>query len=132
MESIRRSKEAAEVVVGKLGVGADEGTVGRALTHMVQTLAYDFISHRIDERNEDPDAEMKLGDLYQLTRTVRNAAKAGLDSQAHQSITRKAVREQMQAEMRDKIRALGSARELKELSDAELERKIAELAQAGA
>ena len=44
---------------------------------------------------------------------------------------REQARREVEAEMRDRVRKLGTAQELKELSDAELERRIAELARRG-
>jgi hypothetical protein len=126
LENIRRSREAAEAIVGELGSGADEGKMGRALTQIVQSLAYGYIRDRAD----DPDAQIELDDLYKMAQTVRHATLAGRAGQDHEAKTREALRAKFAAEVRDKIKALGSARELKELSDAELERKIAELATA--
>ena len=44
---------------------------------------------------------------------------------------REQARREVEAEMRDRVRKLGTAQELKELSDAELERRIAELTRRG-
>ena len=90
MENLRRSREAAEAVVGRLGQGADEGTIGRALTQMVQTLAFDYISRRAD----DPEAEMEISEIYQMARTVRQSVLAGRAGQEHQVKTREVLRDE--------------------------------------
>ena len=86
---IRSSREAAEAIVAKLGEGADEGRMGRALTQMVQTLAFDHFSRKAD----DPDAVLALNDLYQMARIVRQTALAGRSGQDHEVKTQEVLRE---------------------------------------
>lgn len=90
MENIRRSREAADAIVRKLGEGADEGRMGRALTQMVQTITFDYINRRV----EDPEAQIDLDELYQLTRTVRQATLAARSGQDHEVKTREVVRDE--------------------------------------
>ncbi len=72
LENVRRSREAAEAIVGRFGEGADEGRLGRALTQMVQSLAFDYIQRRVD----DPDALLDLDEIYKLARAVRQSTMA--------------------------------------------------------
>jgi hypothetical protein len=88
-ERVRQSKEAAEALVSKLGAGADEGRMGRALTQIVQTLAFDYINRRA----EDPEAQVELDEIYQMARIIRQAGLAGKAGQDHELKTREVVRE---------------------------------------
>jgi hypothetical protein len=92
-EQIRQSKEAAAVIVGKLGEGADEGRMGRALTQIVQHLAFKNISRRAN----DPDADVELDEIYQMARIVRQTGLAGRAGQDHEIRTREVVREEAAA-----------------------------------
>jgi len=87
---LRQSREAADAIVARLGEGVDEGRMGRMLTQMVQTLAFDYINRRVD----DPEAQLDLNEIYQVARTVRQATLAGRAGQDHELKTRGELREE--------------------------------------
>jgi hypothetical protein len=91
--SIRESRAAAEAIVSKLGVGTDEGTMGRALTQIVQSLAFRHAERRQLEALEGGE-DIELAEIYQLARIVRQAGLAGRAGQDHELKTREVVREE--------------------------------------
>ena len=78
-------------------------------------------------RNEKLDVK-QVAILSGALESLGRASKTDIEMMAK---AREQARREVEAEMRDRVRKLGTAQELKELSDAELERRIAELARRG-
>ena len=121
---MRESRQVAEVLVKEFGKDSDPKAM-RANIEMMQAL----ISRLTREitRNEKLDVK-QVAILSGALESLGRASKTDIEMMAK---AREQARREVEAEMRDRVRKLGTAQELKELSDAELERRIAELARRG-
>lgn len=93
---IRQSQEIAEVLVKELGPNAAEGTTGRALVQVLQSIVFKVLLPQAE--NEDPDVAAK--DLHYLARTLKDmasATKIDLDRELK-------IREAVKAEMAEKAK----------------------------
>ena len=122
--SVRESRQVAEVLVKEFGKDSDPKAM-RANIEMMQAI----ISRLTREitRNEKLDVK-QVAILSGALESLGRASKTDIEMLAK---AREQARREVEAEMRDRVRKLGTAQELKELSDAELERRIAELARRG-
>ena len=122
--SVRESRQVAEVLVKEFGKDSDPKAM-RANIEMMQAI----ISRLTREitRNEKLDVK-QVAILSGAMESLGRASKTDIEMMAK---AREQARREVEAEMRDRVRKLGTAQELKELSDAELERRIAELARRG-
>ena len=120
----RYKQSYAEVLVKEFGKDSDPKAM-RANIEMMQAL----ISRLTREitRNEKLDVK-QVAILSGALESLGRASKTDIEMMAK---AREQARREVEAEMRDRVRKLGTAQELKELSDAELERRIAELARRG-
>lgn len=120
---MRESRQMAEAVMEHLGAQAATGKGGAALVEMLTTLTNDYMLRRLD----DPDAELEVDELRALARAVKERAQAARATQDYDQRLRDAIRKEEQERIRARVRELGSAEELKALSDEELARRLAEL-----
>lgn len=124
---LRQSREITSALVKELGEDSTAGEQGRLLVETLRGMVYDHLQERID-KGESVDPK----NLMTLARAMKDMAQATRMSQDYELKIREEARREMEAEIRTKVRKLGTAQELKELSDAELERRIAELTATGA
>lgn len=120
---LRESRNMAEAIMERMGAQAATGKSGDALIQMLTTLTTDYMLRRLD----NPDAEVEVDELRALARTVKERAQAARATQDYVDKVRDEARREAQAQIREKVRELGSASELKELSDEELAMRLAEL-----
>lgn len=120
--SVRESRQVAEALVREFGKDSDPKAM-RANIEMMQAI----ISRLAREitRNETLDVK-QVAILSGALESLGRASKTDVEMM---SKVREQVRREMEAEMRARVQKLGTAQELKELSDAELERRIAALSQ---
>ena len=122
--SVRESRQVAEVLVKEFGKDSDPKAM-RANIEMMQAL----ISRLTREITKNEKLDVKqVAILSGALESLGRASKTDIEMMAK---AREQARREVEAEMRDRVRKLGTAQELKELSDAELERRIAELARRG-
>ena len=113
-----------EVIVKEFGKDSDPKAM-RANIEMMQAL----ISRLTREITKNEKLDVKqVAILSGALESLGRASKTDIEMMAK---AREQARREVEAEMRDRVRKLGTAQELKELSDAELERRIAELARRG-
>lgn len=119
--AVRQSREVAEVLVKEFGTDPEPKAM-RANIEMMQAVISRMM--RSLSTTEGVSAE-EVAMLSRAMDSLGRASKSDADMIAR---VREAARKEMTAEVKERIKALGSASDLKELSDEELERKIAELA----
>lgn len=129
---IERSRQLAEATVARFGQ-EPESKAARANIELAHALisevsaALDGTSGS-DETDADAKGEKpKPMDAMLLAKAIEHLTKASRQDAEMISKIREQARKQIQEEVRARVRALGSAEELKSLSNEELERKIAEL-----
>lgn len=120
--SVRESRQVAEVLVKEFGQDSDPKAM-RANIEMMQAIISKLA--REITKNEKLDVK-QIAILSGALESLGRASKTDVEMMAK---AREQARREVEAEMRDRVRKLGTAQELKELSDAELERRIAELSQ---
>lgn len=120
---MRENRDMARALAQELGAESVEGEQGRLLVEMLRGLVY----RTMQERMTEPDAKFDPAEVDKIARSLKNLSQAmSLEADFAKRIKDEARRE-AQAQIRDKIKELGSAAELKELSDEELAQKLAEL-----
>ena len=82
----------------------------------------------IDAAQRAVEDAFDASELDKIARSLKNLSQAMHLEQDFAKRIREEARREAQAQIRDKIKDLGSAAELKELSDEELAKKLAELA----
>lgn len=120
---LRESRNMAEAIMERMGAQAATGKSGDALIQMLTTLTTDYMLRRLD----DPNGETDVEELRALARTVKERAQAARATQDYLERVREEARREAQAQIREKVRELGSASSIKELSDEELAMRLAEL-----
>ena len=86
-----------------------------------------LVYRTMQERMTEPDAKFDPAEVDKIARSLKNLSQAmSLEADFAKRIKDEARRE-AQAQIRDRIKELGSAAELKILSDEELAQKLAEL-----
>jgi len=122
--ALRESREIARGIAQELGAQSVEGEQGRLLVEMLRSLFFRAIRAKTD----DPDAEFDAAELSKVARSLRDLSQAMHLEQDYARRIREEERRKVEEEMRARVMALGSAQDLKKLSDADLEQKIAQLA----
>ena len=122
-EALRESREIAAGIAQELGADSLEGEQGRLLVEMLRTFAFRDLRRRVGTE-EGVDAQ----DLSRMARAIKDLSQAMHFEQDFAKKIREEERKKVEEEVRGRVQALGSAKDLKELSDEELEAKIAELA----
>ena len=120
---LRESRNMAEAIMERMGAQAATGKSGDALIQMLTTLTTDYMMRRLDDPAGETDAE----ELRALARTVKERAQAARATQDYLERVREEARREAQAQIREKVKELGSASSIKELSDEELVMRLAEL-----
>ena len=120
---MRENRDMARALAQELGAESVEGEQGRLLVEMLRGLVY----RTMQERMTEPDAKFDPAEVDKIARSLKNLSQAmSLEADFAKRIKDEARRE-AQAQIRNRIKELGTAAELKELSDEELARKLAEL-----
>lgn len=122
---LRESRNMAEAIMDRMGAQAAAGKSGDALIQMLTTLTTDYMLRRLD----DPDAETDVAELRALARTVKERAQAARATQDYVDRVKEEARKEAQQKIRAKVQELGSMSQLKELTDEELARRLAELSE---
>ena len=120
---MRENREMARALAQELGADSVEGEQGRLLVEMLRGLLY----RALQDRTGDASNRFDAGELDKIARSLKNLSQAMHLEQDFAKRIRDEARREAQAQIRDKIKDLGSAAELKELSDEELAQKLAEL-----
>ncbi len=121
--AMRENREMARMLAQELGPESVEGDQGRQLIEMLRGL----INRVVMMQTADPSAKVDLGEIQKTARSLRDLSQAMRLEQDFAAKIRSSARLEMQEQIRTRIKELGSAAELKELSDEELAQKLAEL-----
>ena len=121
---MRENRDMARALAQELGADSVEGEQGRLLVEMLRGLLY----RALQDRTGDASNKFDASELDKIARSLKNLSQAMHLEQDFAKRIREEARLEAQAQIRDKIKDLGSAAELKELSDEELAKKLAELA----
>lgn len=120
---MRENRDMARALAQELGAQSVEGEQGRLLVEMLRGLLY----RALQQRTGDPDAAFDAAEIDRIARSLKNLSHAmSLEADFARRIRDEARRE-AQEQLRERVRELGSAAELKEMSDEELARRLAEL-----
>ena len=120
---MRENRDMARALAQELGAESVEGEQGRLLVEMLRGLVY----RTMQERMTEPDAKFDPAEVDKIARSLKNLSQAmSLEADFAKRIKDEARRE-AQAQIRDRIKELGTAAELQNLSDEELAQKLAEL-----
>lgn len=123
-KKLRESREAARALAQELGPESVEGEQGRLLVEMLRGLTFDLL---YDLQN-NPSAHTDVEKLQRLSRTLKEMSHAMHLEQDFAKRIREEERRKVEEEMRAKVKQLGTAKDLKKLTDEELEKKISDLA----
>jgi predicted DNA-binding protein YlxM (UPF0122 family) len=121
LERIERGRQLAEAAVERLGQ-MPESRTAQANIQLMQSALLDLFSVG------DSNPAGKPMDAMLLAKAMDHLAKAARNDAEFVEKIREAERKKFADDMRRKVQALGSAADLKALSDEELEKRIAELA----
>ena len=120
---MRENRDMARALAQELGPDSVEGEQGRLLVDMLRGLLF----RTLQDRTGSPDAKFDAAEIDKIARSLKNLSQAmSLEADFAKRIKDEARRE-AQAQIRDRIKELGTAAELKNLSDEELAQKLAEL-----
>jgi hypothetical protein len=97
-----------------------EGATNEALMRLVQEKLFGVLV--------DLDVKVETLHLDKITKSIADLARAAVTQKRFAAEAREAARRELREEMNAKIESLGSAQDLKALSDEELEARIAALA----
>lgn len=122
--ALRESREMARGIAQELGPESVEGEQGRLLVDMLRSFAFTYMK----KVTANPEAEFDPADFSKLARSVRDLSQAMQSEQDFAKRIKEDAKKELEAKVKEKIAKLGTAEELKSLTDEELERKIAELA----
>lgn len=120
---MRENREMASALAQELGPNSVEGEQGRLLVDMLRGLLF----RTLQDRTSSPNAKFDAAEIDKIARSLKNLSQAMHLEQDFAKRIREEARREAQAQIRNKIKDLGSAAELKELSDEELAQKLAEL-----
>ncbi len=121
---LQESREMARAIAQELGPESVEGEQGRILIEMLRS----FFFRSVREKVNNPDAAFDASEFAKMARSLRDMSQAMSLEQDFARRIREEERKKVEAEVKDRVNQLGSAEELKKLTNEELERKIAELA----
>ena len=120
---MRENRDMARALAQELGADSVEGEQGRLLVEMLRGLLY----RALQDRTGDASNKFDASELDKISRSLKNLSQAMHLEQDFAKRIREEARREAQAQIRDKIKDLGSAAAIKELSDEELAQKLAEL-----
>lgn len=122
-KTMRENRDMARALAQELGAESVESEQGRLLVEMLRGMCY----RALQDRMADPGGKVDPGEIDKLARSFKNLSQAmSLEADFVKRI-REEARKEVQARMRARVRELGSAAEIKELSDEDLALKLAEL-----
>ncbi|MCL1939550.1 MAG: DUF3486 family protein [Desulfovibrionaceae bacterium] len=121
--AMRENREYARQLAQELGPESLEGDQGRLLVEILRGLVFTAMQ----KRATDPDATFDAAEVAKIARSLKDLSHAMHLEQDFAKRIKDETRKEVEAEMRSRVEALGGAKELKGLSDAELEKKIADL-----
>jgi hypothetical protein len=122
---LREGRETARALAQELGAQTLEDKQGRILVESMRTLVFDLMQTRLAmEEGIEPSVQ----EISLMARSVRELSQAIRMDQDFAARIREEERKKADEELKRRLTALGSAQDLKALSDAELERRIAGLA----
>jgi biopolymer transport protein ExbB/TolQ len=125
LERLERSRQIAEATVARFGKEPEDKTV-RANIAIMQGAILEMLEQG------DPESGLPLAkpmDAMLMAKAVEHLSKASRQDAEYVEKIREVERKRLADDMRRRVQALGSAADLKALSDDELERKITELAE---
>ena len=122
--ALRESREIARGIAQELGPDSVESEQGRILVEMLRSFVFKAMMGKVS----DPASTFDAAEIGKITRSVRDLAQAMSLEQDFAKRIRDEERKKVEAEVKARVGKLGTAEELKKLTDEELERKIAELA----
>lgn len=126
-KTMRENREMARALAQELGAESVEGEQGRLLVEMLRGIVYRTLQDRVG----NPEATLDPGEMDKLARSLKNLSQAmSLEADFAKRI-REETRRETAARIRERVRELGSAAEIKELSDEELAQRLAELTEDG-
>lgn len=122
-KTMRENRDMARALAQELGADSVESEQGRLLVEMLRGMCYRALQDRV----ADPAAKVDPAEIDKLARSFKNLSQAmSLEADFAKRIREEARREANE-QIRARVRELGSAAAIKELSDEELARKLAEL-----
>ena len=125
LERLERSRQIAEAAVARFGQEPESKTAQTNIQLMQAAIL------ELQEAGADSESGRVIGkpmDAMLLAKALEHLTKASRHDAEYIEKVREAARKEFADEMRRKVQALGSASDLKALSDEELEKKIADLA----
>jgi hypothetical protein len=123
LERLERSRQVAEATVARFG-REPENKLVRANIEIIHSVINDMLASEDGEAGVVSDAQ----DAMYMAKAMDHLAKAERNNAELIGTIREQARKEMEVEMQARVKALGSAKDLKALTDAELERAIAGLA----
>lgn len=126
-KSMRENREMARALAQELGPESIEGEQGRLLVEILRGLVFKTLQRKAAE------GESAIVDINEVTKIARSLKDLSHAMHLEQDFARRIkdeTRKEMEVQIKERIKNMGSAKDLKELSDADLEKRIAELAQA--
>lgn len=121
---LRQSREMTRALVQELGPDSVEGGQGRLLIESMRTLVFEVMNARLAAE----DGKSDVREIAALAKSARDLAQAMRMEQDFAQRIKEEARAAMSAEIKERIKGMGSAADLKALSDVELEQRILELA----
>lgn len=121
--ALRESREMAKALAQELGPESVEGDQGRLLVEMLRS----FLFKNMIPKLRNPEVEIDPMEIDRLARSFKNLAQAMHLEQDFAKRIRDDERKKLEAEVKERVSALGSAEDLKKLSDEELDKKISGL-----
>jgi hypothetical protein len=123
-KAMRENREYARALAQELGPESLEGDQGRLLVEILRGLVFTAMQ----KRAADPNSTFDAAEVAKIARSLKDLSHAMHLEQDFAKRIRDEERRKVEEEMRSRVQALGSAKDLKGLSDEELEQRIAELA----
>lgn len=105
-DRVKASREAARVLVTELGEVPD-GDQGRAIVQIMESLVHQVMIQSAEKVTDDDALDMKLNELLQLARIVRQTTESGNMALRNAERVDAAVRAKLIREQREKLDALG-------------------------
>lgn len=120
---MRENRDMARALAQELGAESVESEQGRLLVEMLRGICY----RAIQDRMGNPDAKVDAAEIDRLARSFKNLSQAMTLEADFAKRIREEARREASEQIRARVRELGSAASIKELSDEDLARKLAEL-----
>jgi hypothetical protein len=125
LERLERSKQVAEATVARFG-REPENKLVRANIEIMHSVINDMLAS--DDGEAGAGVVSGAQDAMLMAKAMDHLAKAERNNAELIGKIREQARKEVEAEMQARVKSLGTAKDLKALTDAELERAIAGLA----